>query len=136
MKILEIITQSAALLGLEDVNSILTDITEENEQEKLHNANLSSLYNLVKFSMQELCTNYIPVVTTKNIKTEDQKFPLSNLENFIRVQKVTKSEDVVKCKIISRNITFEEDGEYVIEYLTYPAINSLFDEIDFLSNLW
>ena len=54
--------------------------------------------------------------------------------NFIRVQNVKKNGETVKYKIINRNIVLEEDGEYEIEYLTYPNINSMFEEIDFLSN--
>ena len=34
---------------------------------------------------------------------------------------------------MNRNIVFEKDGKYIVKYSSYPQINSLFEEIDFLS---
>lgn len=134
MKVIEIMAQSAMLLGLGDEHILLETSAQEKETELLQNANILSLFNLSKYAFQELCTNYIPVVERLNLNSADCKIEVKNLTNFIRVQNVTKNGDSVKYKIINRNIVFEEDGEYTVEYLTYPKINSMFEEIDFLSN--
>ncbi len=134
MKIIEVLKLSAELLGLNSERDILVSTTEENESTALENEKISKLFNLVKFSLQELCTNYIPVIEKTEITTTDKKFALGNLENYIRIFKVFDGEEAVKFKIINRNLTMEEDGTYMVEYYTYPTINSLFDEIDFLSN--
>ena len=134
MKIIEIMAQSAMLLGLGEDHMLLETATIEQENELLQNKNVESLFNLSKYALQELCTNYIPVVVSVNLLSKDCKIELKNLTNFIRVNNVTKENEIVKYKIINRNIVFEQDGEYCVEYLTYPNINSMFEEIDFLSN--
>lgn len=136
MKILDILLDSASLLGLSLDEAVLTATTEENEKEILkENPNIASLFNLVKFSIRELCTNYVPIATSISIFSSNKKYPVSMLNNFIRVQNVSKNGTPIKYKIINRSIVFEEDGEYEINYLTYPEIFSMFDEIDFLQNL-
>lgn len=134
MKVVDIIEQSALLLGLNDERQLLNESTEEQENELLTNKSISTLFNLIKYSIQELCTNYIPVLESINLTSTDLKIPVSCLTNYIRVQNVTKNNEIVKHKIINRNLVFEEDGNYCVNYQTYPKINSLFEEIDFLSN--
>lgn len=132
MKIVELIKQSAELLNLTEVRTELENITVENESEVLSNHYILSLFNLSKFSIQELCTNYVPVSMEESVKITNGKYPVSFLENFIRIQNVTKQGEAVAYKVINRNIVVDVDGEYEIKYLTYPSINSIFDEIDFL----
>ena len=134
MKIIEIMAQSALLLGLGEDHLLLETATEEKEAELLQNEKIASLFNLSKYALQELCTNYVPVVESVKILSNQAKFEVKNLANFIRVNNVKRDNENVKYKIINRNIVFEEDGEYDVEYLTYPKINSMFEEIDFLSN--
>lgn len=136
MKIIDILKDSAQLLGLVGEVSILQDTTEENESQTLQdNHYIESLFNLCKFSIRELCTNYVPVAMSVEITSNEQKFPVSQLENFIRVHNIYQNEEMVKYKIINRNILFEKDGDYVVNYATYPSICSMFDEVDFLQNL-
>ena len=66
------------------------------------------------------------------IKTENKTFALATLENYIRVNNVFEKDNMIKFKIINRKILFEHDGEYVVNYATYPTISSMFDELDFL----
>lgn len=134
MKVIDIISQSAMLLGLNEERMLLLDSSMENEDELLKNGNIENLFSLIKYSLQELCTNYIPVVESVKLVSNENKIAINSLQNFIRIYKITKNDEIVKYKIINRNIIFEEDGEYCIEYLTYPHITSLFEEIDFLSN--
>lgn len=134
MKVIEIMAQSAMLLGLGEEHMMLEIATAEKETELLENQNIKSLFHLTKYAFQELCTNYIPVVESVNIKSADCKIEVKSLTNFIRVQNVTKNGENVKYKIINRNIVFDEDDEYFVEYLTYPNVNSMFEEVDFLSN--
>ena len=135
MKIIDIIKDSATLLGLNQDRAVLEAMTSENEIEMLaENENVSSLFNLIKYSIRELCTNYVPVSTSVTIKSSDKKISLASLVNFIRIQNVFKNEQAVKFKILNRNIVLEEDGEYDVNYATYPEIESIFDEIDFLAN--
>ena len=135
MKIIDIIKDSATLLGLNQDRAVLEAMTSENEIEMLaENENVSSLFNLIKYSIRELCTNYVPVSTIVTIKSSDKKISLASLLNFIRIQNVFKNDQMVKFKILNRNIVLEEDGEYDVNYATYPEIESIFDEIDFLEN--
>ncbi|MBQ8615151.1 MAG: hypothetical protein IJ415_01120 [Clostridia bacterium] len=135
MKIIDIMKDSAMLLGLDDDCEMMETMTEDNYVEIMaENKSVASLFNLIKYSIRELCTNYVPVATSVIIKTIDKKYPLSSLINFIRVQNVYQNSQLVKFKVVNRNLIFEEDGEYVINYLTYPEIFTVFDEIDFLEN--
>lgn len=135
MKIIDILIDSAFLLGLTDEADVLQSATAETESEIINqNKNVASLLNLVKYSIRELCTNYIPVVRTVSIETKDKKFAVSELENFIRIQNIQQEGQMVKFKIINRNVIFEEDGVYDVKYETYPNINQMFEEIDFLEN--
>ncbi len=135
MKIVDILIDSASLLGLYEEVAIISSTEPENEAEILEkNKNIHSLFNLIKFSIRELCTNYVPMVSDVRIKTENKTFALSSIENYIRVQNITENGNMIKFKIISRNIIFDHDGEYVVSYETYPTISSVFEDIDFLDN--
>ena len=134
MKVIEIMAQSAMLLGLGEEFLLLEDAKAEQETELLQNKNVLSLFSLSKYAFQELCTNYIPVVESVKMMSNENKIEVKKLTNFIRVQNVKKDGELAKYKIINRNILFEEDSEYEIEYLTYPEINSMFEEVDFLAN--
>lgn len=134
MKILDIIKNSAELLGLNNERDLLDNATTSAEENLLENLEIKKLFNLIKFSIQELCTHYIPVFTRQEISTTNKKFALSNLNNFIRVNNVYKDDKPIKFKIINRNLEFSENGIYTVKYTTYPAVNSIFDDIDFLAN--
>lgn len=133
MKIIDILIESAELLGLHNDIPQLNLVTAENEEEILTaNENIAGMFKLIQYSVRELCTTYIPVVNQKVIVTENKTYPLTEFPNFIRIKNITKNEQLVKFKIISKSIIFEEDGEYVVNYATYPIISSMFDELDFL----
>ncbi len=136
MKIIDIILDSALLLGLTDEVEILRTVTSENEEEIIEaNAKIESLFHLIKYSIRELCTNYVPMINKRTITISNHEFPVSDLENYIRVNKVMKNGEVIKHKLINRNIVMEEDGEYELEYSTYPEILSMMQEIDFLQEV-
>lgn len=133
MKIIDILVDSASFLGLNEEVKVLLSTTKDDEVGVLEgNEKIASLFNLVKFSIRELCTNYFPMISNETIKTENKTYPISSIENYIRLQNVFEKENMIKFKIINRNIIFENDGEYNMVYETYPTINSLFDELDFL----
>ena len=48
---------------------------------------------------------------------------------------VKKENVAVPYKIINRNLTFENNGNYEVCYYSYPEIESLFEEVDFLQKL-
>ena len=136
MKIVDILIDAGHFLGLKEEVEILNGVTEETEEFSLEtNERVSKLFNLFKFSIKELCSNYAPMITSIKVQTSNTEFPLNELENYIRIQNVKKDEDLVKYKIINRKIIFAEDGEYEVSYFTYPNITSLFDEIDYLNDL-
>ena len=70
----------------------------------------------------------------KPITTTNKMFPVGDFENFIRVHNVMKHEQIVRYKILNRNIVVEEDGDYIVTYASYPTILTIFEEIDFLQN--
>ena len=133
MKVIEILKNSADLLGLGNESILLSTEDESKETALLENEEIASLFNLFKFSVRELCTNYVPVCASEEIVTQNLTFPLGNLNNFIRTNKVLKGDELANYKILNRNIVVEVDGVYTIEYFTYPEIASLFEEVDFLS---
>ena len=134
MKIIDILQQSAELLGLTETAKKLSAALPEAENELLADEEIFTLFNLSRFSIQELCTNYVPVATSEKITTYNKTFEINKLTNFIRIQNIYKGEELVNFKVINRCIQFEEDGEYTIQYATFPEIESLFEEIDFLSS--
>ena len=134
MKLIDILIRAAQLLGLEQESDTLKSTTQETESETCNKTNIKRLFELSKFSIQELCSNYLPVSNRTNITTTNSSFSLKDLTNYIRIQNVYEQGKLAKYKIINRNIVFEKDGEYTIEYFTYPLITSLFDELDFIQN--
>ncbi len=134
MKLIDIIMSSCALLGLNDDINTLKDLTAETVSSIEGNKNIEELIYLSKYSIRELCSNYIPMINSTEITTTNKKYPVKNLTNYIRVQNVFKGEMPVNYKIINRNIEFKEDGTYTVKYLTYPEIEGLFDDLDFMSN--
>ena len=136
MKIVDILINSAVLLGLTNEAAILESMLEEDEVQIINdNENIKSLYNLVQFSIRELCTNYLPMIESVKITTTDKTYPISSLENYIRVQNVFENKEMIKFKIINRNLLFDHDGDYVVSYAKYPSIVSIFEEIGYLQNL-
>ena len=135
MKIIDVISDSALFLGLTQEAEILKTVTEETEMQVLQeHENIAKLFNLIKYSIRELCTNYLPIIEKRKIKTKDKQYPISSLENFIRINHIYKDEQFARFKILNRNITMEEDGEYVINYSMYPTIISMMEDINFLEN--
>ena len=76
MKILDIIKNSAELLGLNNERDLLDNATTSAEENLLENSEIKKLFNLIKFSIQELCTHYIPLFTSQEISTTNKKFAL------------------------------------------------------------
>lgn len=135
MKIIDILTEATILLGLDEEANILQNAENSSETEILASSEkIAKLANLVKFSIRELCTNYVPCSSVIRVKTDEKKYPVGALENFIRVNNVTQNNELVKYKIINRNIVFTEDGEYDVCYSTYPSIMTIFQDIDFLQD--
>ena len=91
MKVIDILIDSATLLGLGEEVEILNTATEENESNILCDyEKIKKLFNLCKYSIREFCTNYMPVVESETLKTTENQIALSTLENFIRIQGVKK----------------------------------------------
>lgn len=136
MKIIDVITDGASLLNLTLDQATLMGVTQENEKEVLReNPNIASLFNLLKFSIRELCTNYVPLSIRRKVNVVNGKYPVALFNNFIRVENVYKDGNPIKYKVVNRSIILNENGEYEISYLTYPEIYSMFDELDFAENL-
>ena len=134
MKIIDILIQTADMIGLSRESRILSQATPESEEQVLETEEISGLFGLMKYSIQELCTNYMPIIVSKEINITNNTYPLNELENYIYVNTVIKDNQTTKYKIINRNIVVEENGCYTIEYATYPTFNSMFEELNFLTN--
>ena len=131
MKVIDIMCDSARLLGLGNECDILCDQTKD-ETEKMEDQTIRHLFELAKLSIRELCTNYAPVLTTSDVDTTNKTYAINKLTNCIRVEGVTQNGNPVNYKIINRNINFEQDGKYTIEYSSYPSISNLDDDLVFL----
>ena len=135
MKIIDLMKESALLLGLTQDRVAMETITEENEVQILaENPKVFSLFNLIKFSIREFCSNYVPLAVREKVNVEENQYPMSKLKNLIRIKNVYLNDQVVKFKVVNRNIILEENGEYEIVYSAYPEIETVFDEIDFLES--
>ncbi len=132
MKIIDLLRQACDLLDMNEEREVLDNILPDDVSIAMDNTEISRLYNLSKFSIQELCTNYIPMVVDCKVTIAEEKYPISNLNNCIHIQDIYKEGKSVNYKQINRNIVLSEMGEYIIEYLSYPDIKSLYDDIDFL----
>ena len=73
MKIIDVMKNSAELLGLNNERDLMESATSASEESLLENSEIKQLYNLIKFSIQELCTHYLPVITTQEISTTNKK---------------------------------------------------------------
>ncbi len=138
MQIIDIIKSGCNLLGLGDELALLeaADSGDETSEETLlQDSTISRLFNLCRFSIQEICTNYQISLDTQTITTTDRTYSIKNLTNFIRMHGAKKDGKKVRFKLNGRNLVFREEGEYEICYCTYPEITSIFDEIDFVSNI-
>ena len=135
MKVIDILLEAAEVMNLTKTKEMLKSANTETETEILQNSEVESLFNLLKLSLRELCTNYVPAINVENIQINNGEFKISELVNYIRIRTVKKDGQVVAYKIINRNLKVSENGNYEIQYYTYPEINSLFDEVEFLQNL-
>ena len=132
MRVIDIIRQSAELLGLVDLVDIIDQENEELMAGTIENADLDKLFSLSKFAMQELCTNYCPILRRQEFTTIDKKYPTKSLNNYIRLVNVKKGDSICEYKIYNREMTLAEDGTYIAEYMSYCVVDNVFDEIDFL----
>ncbi len=135
MRIIDILNQTANLLSLTDELEMLKTATKENEAETLKNVEINKMLSFVNLTLHELCVNYVPVLNVCEANVKNKSFEISKLSNFLRLHNIKKDGKIVDYKIFNKTICFEEDGVYLISYYTYPQIKSLFDELDFLSNL-
>lgn len=135
MTILDILKTSAKFLGLGDEITVLDNVTTETENQALANNEIKTLFDLSQFSIQEFCSNYVPMIVSVSIITNANQFSLSGLTNYLRVVSVKKDGISVPYKIINRNIVVEEDGAYEVLYSSYPSIQSLFTNIDFIESV-
>ncbi|MBR1987947.1 MAG: hypothetical protein IKA36_02790 [Clostridia bacterium] len=135
MQIIDVLKDGAQLLGLTEEVEILNKTTEETQSDSLENNNIKELFHLVKFSIQELCSNYVPIVNMEEIDVQNLKYELKSLTNFIKLKKITKGEERADYKLMNRTLHFKENGTYSVYFETYPTISSMFDEVDFLSHL-
>lgn len=123
----------ALVLGLNSVHSDILGLDLESEDVVLTDE-VETLFDLTRVAIQEYCTNYAPVIDATKVNIVGGKYPVSNLTNFLRLKRLSYQGRDVRPKVVQRNIVVEQDGEYEVEYYTYPNITSVKDELDFLSN--
>ena len=133
MRIIDIMKDVAVILGLNNVYADIDAIDLDSDNIVL-TEDLETLFNLCRVSIQEFCTNYAPVIDSIKISTTNKKYALNKIDNFLKLKKISLNGEDVKAKIRSRNIEVDKDGEYDVLYYTYPNIDSITDDIDFLSS--
>lgn len=134
MIIKDILADSAMLLGLTTEADAINHASLEEEMEAVNTGEVRNLINILKLTLREVCIHYVPYVKSQTISTTNRQIHLSILTNFISMKGAYRKGEKVKCRMLDRLLTFEEDGEYTIEYLSYPTTVSLFEEITFLDN--
>ena len=133
MKVKDIIKNSALMLGLTDAVEIIED-EQKTELEKLNDETVGTLFRLCQFSVRELCTHYLPILKQVEITTSNKEYPLSSLNNFIKIKSIKFNGAIVDYKIVNRIITFDEDGSFTVEFYAYPTISNIDDEINFMED--
>lgn len=131
MKVIDVLTNGAIMLGLDQAAKLLQN-QQKTDAEKLADADVDELFKLFNLSIQELCTSYMPILSSSVIETSNKTYPVSSLSNCIRVNMVKQNDEEVKFKIINRVINFENDGTYVVEYSSFPTFSNLTDDVGFL----
>ncbi len=129
MKVQDIIVEACTILSLNQEIEVLQD-EEALEDTKLENAEIKKLYQLLKFSLRELYTNYLEMVIEKEITSENKTISLSELENYIRLLSVKYNNQPVKYKLTNKKINLPFDATYIIAYKGYPEITSLTDSTE------
>lgn len=129
MTVLKVIAAACTFLDLGAEREILED-SSKTESEKLENEEIKKLYNLMQFALRELCSNYITVVTSVDLASSNCAIDLSNLNNFIKVNGISCNDDEIDFKIRNNKIILPFDDTFTIEYLTYPTITSLENDLD------
>ena len=135
MEVIDIIKQSIHLLSLNEYYDVVDKASKESEEEILKNEEIKKLLNITNLVLNDLCTNYFPIVNKQIVNITNKNYPIKNLINFYKIKNVKKNNMVENYKIISKDIVVENEGEYEINYYYLPQVNSLFDELDFLSTL-
>ncbi len=133
MKVLDIIRQSAEILGLESLVQLIDEEDVDIMSGTSDNEDFNKLFSLTRFALQELCTNYCPIRVQESFTTVNKKYALNNLFNYIRLLGVKKDGVSIDYKVYNREITMAEDGDYTVEYLAYVSTDSISDDLEFLA---
>lgn len=136
MTLRDVLVMSANLLNLTDERDILQTITEDNYTEIMSaNKPIQKLYNLALTSLREICFNYLPVITEEECTTVDKKIETSSLDDFVKLIKVKQDNKLVPYKFKRGIITVKADGDYSVQYVQNPKVNSIIDSLDIFEDL-
>ena len=131
MKVINILKDICQELNIEKKLGLLGSVDENNDL-LLGDPLISKLLKFINVAMQDLCVNYLAVQTEVPVMTINKTIQVNQLKNFIRAQNAFRNGNLVKYKLINRKMIFEEDGTYIVQYLTFPEFKSLWDCVDFL----
>ena len=133
MTALELIKNSAILLNVKEIleDESLNNLNTENCNDCLdNNFALNRFFEILKIMLNELSSEYVPIIKENTFISEDKKIDLSNIENFMKVCHVSIDRVPVKYKVVDKKIITNFDGVFNVKFMAYPKIETLLDSVE------
>ena len=133
MTALEIIKKGAILLNVKEIleDESLNNVTESNQEDCLNNNfALNRFFEILKIMLNDIASEYVPLVKEKTFISDNKIIDLSGIENFMKVCAVSIDKVPIKHKIVNKSIVTDFDGVFTVKYMVYPKIETLLDEVE------
>lgn len=133
MTALELIKKGAILLNVKEIleDESLNNVTINNQANCLdNNFALNRFFEILKIMLNDIASEYVPIIKEKNFISTDKTIDLSSIENFLKVCSVSIDKVPVKYKLVNKNVVTNFDGVFTVKYMVYPQIETLLDEVE------
>lgn len=132
MTALELIKKGAILLNIKEIleDENLNNVNVSNQEDCLdNNFVLSRLFEILKILLNDIASEYAPIVKEETFISDNKIIDLSKIENFMKVCAVSIDKVPIKHKIANKSIVTNFDGVFTVKYMVYPKIENLLDEV-------
>lgn len=132
MTALELIKKGAILLNVKEIleDQSLNNVTTSNQTDCLdNNFTLNRFFEILKIMLNDIASEYVPIVKEKTFISDNKVIELSEVENLLKVCSVSIDKVPVKYKTVNKSIVTNFDGVFKVKYMVYPKIESLLDEV-------
>jgi len=133
MTALELIKKGAILLNVKEIleDENLNNVTLSNQEECLdNNFALNRFFEILKIMLDDIASEYVPIVKEQTFISTDKVIDFSNIENFLKVCSVSIDKVPVKYRISNKCIITNFDGVFNVKYMISPKVETLLDEVE------